>query len=248
MANKNLKEKIEELVKEALEKMKAQREEFEPEEVEEEEEEVCIEPFKFLDPEDEKQMEEELNKLHEEIGKLEEFKSYEEVMMNPSVEINEEEIVYIPMDDVKLDPEEVEALNKLAEGIKPLDDVILLPCEVMGYEKLLIDTVNCNIKHIPILNIYVVAPLNAEIAKIDLNAETQSDADIEVHLIIHNHDGSMVHVLSDMATFVASGIVSLINMTGEEPLRITPSEFRGITSYVTMEEIKKLCEQQGCEE
>lgn len=244
MANKNLKEKIEELVKEALEKMKSQREEFEPEE----EEEVCIEPFKFLDPEDEKHMEEELNKLHEEIGKLEEFKSYEEVMMDPSVEINEEEIQYIPMADVKLDPEEVEALNKLAEDIKPLDDVIILPCEVMGNEKLLIETVNCNIKHIPILNIYVVAPLNVEIAKIGLNAETQSDADIEVHLIIHNPDGSMLHVLSDMATFVASGIVSLITMTGEEPLRITPSEFRGITSYVTMEEIKKICEQQGCEE
>ncbi len=249
MENKNLKEMIEELVKEKLAKFKAQREEMEEEEDEEVvEEEICIEPFKLIDPEDEKQMEEELNKLYEEIGKIEEFVNYEDVM-GPSMELKEDDIVYIPIDEVEFDPEEIEALNKLTEDIRPVDDLLLLPCEVMGKEKLLIDTVNCNIKFIPILNIYVVAPVNAEIAKIDLNAETKSDADIEVHLIVHNPDRSMIHVLSDMATFVESGVISLISMSAEESLQITPAEFRGLTSLVTMEEIKRLCEMKGgCEE
>ena len=244
MRNKNLKEKIEELVKEALEKMKAQRDE---EQVEEEE--VCIEPFAFTDADGNvlpiKQMEEELNKLYEEVGDIGEFLTYEEVMHPeacPSVEINEEEIEFIPINEVELEPEEIEELNKVTEDIKPIDDLLVIPCEVMGKEKLLVDSVNCNIRFIPILNIYVVAPVNTEIAKIELNAETRSDDEIQVHLIVYREDRSMIHVLSCVSTLVEAGIVSLISLVGDEALQISPAEFRGITNPVTMEEIKRLCE------
>lgn len=240
MRNKNLKEKMEELVKEVLEKMKAQKEE---------EEEVCIEPFAYTDDDGNvlpiKQMEEDLNKLYAEVGDIGEFLTYEEVMHPeacPSVEINEEESEFIPINEVELEPEEIEELNKVTEDIKPIDDLLLVPCEVMGKEKLLVDSVNCNIRFIPILNIYVVAPVNTEIVKIELNAETRSDDEIQVHLIVYREDSSMIHVLSCMSTLVEAGIVSLISLVGDEALQISPAEFRGITNPVTMEEIKRLYE------
>lgn len=248
MKNKNLKDEIERIVKEKLEQMREKlAEAIEQDEVEvDEEEEVCIEPFKLLEPE------EELNKLYEEVGNIEEFANYDEVMHPeacPSVEIDEEEIEYIPVDEVELDPEEIEALNKIAKDIRPLEDLLLLPCEVIGKEKLLIDTVNCHIKFIPILNVYVVAPANTEIRKIDLDAETRTDADIQVHLLVYTEMNSMIHVLSDMATLVEAGVISLITIGNEEVLKITPAEYRGIISPVSVDEIKKLCGMKGgCEE
>jgi hypothetical protein len=178
----DLKNKIEELINEKLskfKKQKAQEEEFEEEF--EEEEEKCIEPFLLLDPNTGERIfisEDEMNAVIDYCAKegvelqyvedLEDVQNLNEVLNEevcPSVEIDEEEIEYIPINEVELDDDEIQELNEVAEEIKPLGDLLALPCEVNGKNCYLVDTLNCNIRPVPLLGIYVVAPVNMEIVK-----------------------------------------------------------------------------------
>ena len=248
-----LKNKIDELLQEKLAKF---RNKVLNDEVEEEEEKV-IEPFLMLDPKEVdlaelvKYCEEEGLELHfmDEVGEIHEFTNLSDVLNPeacPSVEepefvINEKDIEYIPINEVELDEQEIQELNEVAEDIKPMDDVIIIPCEVNGKEKLLIETVNCNIKAIPLLGIYLVAPINIKFIKVLLDADMQSDEEIEVDFIFEDN-GVQIHMKLDLHTLVNVGIVSLacVEPDPAEPLKVSPAEFRGMTAPVDINEINNL--------
>ena len=246
----DLKNKIDELLQEKLAKFRSKIKE---EEVEEEEK--CIEPFLILDPSevDLKELEEyckqEGIELHfiDEVNDIEEFQNLSDVLQPeacPSEEeddsyINEDDIEYIPINEVELDEEEIEELNKVAEEIEPIKDVLVIPCEVNEKEKLLLETVNCNIKAIPLLGIYLVAPVNIKFIKVLIDADVQSDEDIEVDFIFSSED-AQVHMKLDLHTLVNAGIVSLVCADPDEPLKVSPAEFRGMTTPVDINEIDNL--------
>jgi hypothetical protein len=250
-----LKNKIDELVKEKLAKFRSKiQKELEEDE---EEEENCIEPFLLLDSSEfdleelKKYCEEEGLELHivDDVNDIQEFQNLSDVLHPeacPSLDesecyLNEEEIEYIPINEVELNEEELEELNEIAEDIKAIDNVLLIPCEVNGKEKLLIETVNCNIKAIPLLGIYLVAPINIEFVRVVLDADMQSDEEIEVEFIFNDKD-VQVHMKLDLHTLVNAGIVSLacVEPDPAEPLKVSPAEFRGMTAPVDINEINNL--------
>ena len=246
-----LKNKLDELLQEKLAKFRNKKlnDEFEEEKV--------IEPFLLLDPEEVdlaelvKYCEEEGLELHfmDEVGEIHEFTNLSDVLNpeacpsveEPEFDINEEDIEYIPINEVELDEQEIQELNEVAEDIKPMGDVIIIPCEVNGKEKLLIETVNCNIKAIPLLGIYLVAPINIKFIRVLLDADMQSDEEIEVEFIFEDK-GEQVHIKLDLHTLVNAGIVSLacIEPDPAEPLKVSPAEFRGMTAPVDINEINNL--------
>ena len=255
----DLKNKIEELVNEKLSKFKKQKAQ---EEDIEEEEEKCIEPFLLIDPETGERMfvsEDEMNAVIDYCAEegielqyvedLEDVKNLNEVLNEevcPSVEIDEEEIEYIPINEVELDDDEIQELNEVAEEIKPLGDLLALPCEVNGKNCCLVDTVNCNIRPVPLLGIYVVAPVNMEIVKILLDADMQSDEEIEVNFLVNtayndaDGDAARVHMVMNLQVLVNAGIVALVGIAGDEPLKLSALEFRGMTVPVSIKEFNNL--------
>lgn len=246
-----LKNKLDELIKEKLAKFRSKIQK------ELEEEEKCIEPFLLLDSSEfdleelKKYCEEEGLELHivDDVNDIQEFQNLSDVLQPeacPSLDesevyLNEEEIEYIPINEVELNEEELEELNKIADDIKAIDNVLLIPCEVNGKEKLLIETVNCNIKAIPLLGIYLVAPINIEFVRVVLDADMQSDEEIEVEFIFNDKDAQF-HMKLDLHTLVNAGIVSLacIEPDPAEPLKVSPAEFRGMTAPVDINEINNL--------
>ena len=246
-----LKNKLDELIKEKLAKFRSKIQK------ELEEEENCIEPFLLLDSSEfdleelKKYCEEEGLELHivDDVNDIQEFQNLSDVLHPeacPSLDesevyLNEEEIEYIPINEVELNEEELEELNKIADDIKAIDNVLLIPCEVNGKEKLLIETVNCNIKAIPLLGIYLVAPINIEFVRVVLDADMQSDEEIEVEFIFNDKDAQF-HMKLDLHTLVNAGIVSLacIEPDPAEPLKVSPAEFRGMTAPVEINEINNL--------
>lgn len=197
-----LKNKLNELLQEKLAKFRNRvlNDEFEEEKV--------VEPFLLLEPDEVdleelvKYCEEEGLELHfmDEAGEIHEFKNLSDVLNpeacpsveeEPEFDIDEEEIEYIPINEVELDEQEIQELNEVAEDIKPMG--IIIPCEVNGKEKLLIETVNCNIKAIPLLGIYLVAPINIKFIRVLLDADMQSDEEIEVEFIFENNGEQIFH-------------------------------------------------------
>lgn len=246
-----LKNKINELLQEKLAKF---RNKVLNDEVEEEK---VIEPFLMLDPKEVdlaelvKYCEEEGLELHfmDEVGEIHEFTNLSDVInpeAYPSVEepefvISEKNIEYIPINEVELDEKEIQELNEVAEDIKPMGDVTIIPCEVNGKEKLLIETVNCNIKAIPLLGIYLVAPINIKFIRVLLDADMQSDEEIEVDFIFED-EGVQINMSLDLHTLVNAGIISLacIEPDPVEPLKVSPAEFRGMTAPVDINELNDL--------
>lgn len=245
-----LKNKLNELLQEKLAKFRNRvlNDEFEEEKV--------VEPFLLLEPDEVdleelvKYCEEEGLELHfmDEAGEIHEFKNLSDVLNpeacpsveeEPEFDIDEETIEYIPINEVELDEQEIQELNEVAEDIKPMG--IIIPCEVNGKEKLLIETVNCNIKAIPLLGIYLVAPINIKFIRVLLDADMQSDEEIEVEFIFENN-GEQVYMKLDLHTLVNAGIVSLACVEPEpaEPLKVSPAEFRGMTTPVDINEINNL--------
>lgn len=245
-----LKNKLNELLQEKLAKFRNRvlNDEFEEEKV--------VEPFLLLEPDEVdleelvKYCEEEGLELHfmDEAGEIHEFKNLSDVLNpeacpsveeEPEFDIDEETKEYIPINEVELDEQEIQELNEVAEDIKPMG--IIIPCEVNGKEKLLIETVNCNIKAIPLLGIYLVAPINIKFIRVLLDADMQSDEEIEVEFIFENN-GEQVYMKLDLHTLVNAGLVSLACIEPEptEPLKVSPAEFRGMTTPVDINEINNL--------
>jgi len=243
-----LKNKIDEVLQEKLAKI---RNRLVEEELEEEEEKV-IEPFLMLDP-DEVDLEalieyckEEGLELHfmDEVGELHQFEDLNDVLHPeacPSEEpyINEEEIEYIPINEVELNEEELHELNEVTKDIEAIDDLLAIPCEVNGKAEVLVDMVNCNVKPIPLLGIYLIAPINIKFVKVTLDADMQSDEEIEIEFIFKSGDQQVI-LKMDLHTLVNAGLISLACIDADEPLRVSPAEFRGMTLPADISEINKL--------
>ena len=252
-----LKEKLEALVKEKLEKFRKNREESLIYEIEEEEK--CIEPFLMLDPEqnealkgmsDEDFLEAVKQYCEEEgvemqyidsKGEIHEFKNLSEVLNEeacPSVEMDADGD--IPLDVVQLDDADIQELKEVADDIKAVGNLPTIPCEVNGENYLLVDTINCNIKPVFLLGINLVTPLNVKITKILLDADVKSYDEIGIDLLVENPDGSQYRFLFNLYQLVNAGLVSLIQLEENEIIKLSALEVRGITAMANEAEFQKL--------
>ena len=193
-------------------------------------EEVCIEPFAYLDADGDVVPYKELQKQE-----FAEFADLVDLEMCPGIEIDEEEILY--KEEVQLDKEELEAIKHIADQIEPIEAGICIPCVVNGEDKYLIDNVNCNIKEVTILGLSLLTPLNLKILKVMIDSEMESEEEIEVTLTLEV-DGNLVMYKFDLGVLVDAGIVSVVD--NNTKIEISPVEHRGIMKQVSMEELAEL--------
>lgn len=170
------------------------------------------------------------NKFSEEIGEIHEFKDLSEV----------EEVHNLELELNKLEEDNVEELIKeIADDIKLIDDMIKIPCKINTEDRLLINTVNCNIKPIPLLNVALITNLNVNIVDIELNDYMMSVMDVNLLLTLRMEDGNLLAVKSDVNTLYKLGLITAVDSLLAE-IELSPIEFRGITSLLTMNEIEQL--------
>jgi hypothetical protein len=170
------------------------------------------------------------NNFSEEIGEIHEFKDLSEV----------EEVHNLELELNKLEEDNVEELIKeIADDIKLIDDMIKIPCKINNEDRLLINTVNCNIKPIPLLNVALITNLNVNIVDVELNDYMMSVMDVNLLLALRMEDGNLLAVKSDVNTLYKLGLITAVDSLLEE-IELSPIEFRGITSLLTMNEIEQL--------
>jgi hypothetical protein len=170
------------------------------------------------------------NNFSEEIGEIHEFKDLSEV----------EEVHNLELELNKLEEDNVEELIKeIADDIKLIDDMIKIPCKINNEDRLLINTVNCNIKPIPLLNVALITNLNVNIVDVELNDYMMSVMDVNLLLTLRMEDGNLLAVKSDVNTLYKLGLITAVNSLLAE-IELSPIEFRGITSLLTMNEIEQL--------
>ena len=170
------------------------------------------------------------NNFSEEIGEIHEFKDLSEV----------EEVHNLELELNKLEEDNVEELIKeRADDIKLIDDMIKIPCKINTEDRLLINTINCNIKPIPLLNVALITNLNVNIIDIELNDYMMSVMDINLLLTLKMEDGNLLAVKSDVNTLYKLGLISAVDSLLAE-IELSPIEFRGITSLLSMNEIEQL--------
>lgn len=170
------------------------------------------------------------NNFSEEIGEIHEFKDLSEV----------EEVHNLELELNKLEEDNVEELIKeIADDIKLIDDMIKIPCKINTEDRLLINTVNCNIKPIPLLNVALITNLNVNIIDIELNDYMMSVMDVNLLLTLRMEDGNLLAVKSDVNTLYKLGLITAVDSLLAE-IELSPIEFRGITSLLTMNEIEQL--------
>ena len=170
------------------------------------------------------------NNFSEEIGEIHEFKDLSEV----------EEVHNLELELNKLEEDNVEELIKeIADDIKLIDDMIKIPCKINNEDRLLINTVNCNIKPIPLLNVALITNLNVNIVDVELNDYMMSVMDVNLLLTLRMEDGNLLAVKSDVNTLYKLGLITAVDSLLEE-IELSPIEFRGITSLLTMNEIEQL--------
>ena len=129
------------------------------------------------------------NNFSEEIGEIHEFKDLSEV----------EEVHNLELELNKLEEDNVEELIKeIADDIKLIDDMIKIPCKINTEDRLLINTVNCNIKPIPLLNVALITNLNVNIVDVELNDYMMSVMDVNLLLTLRTEDGNLLAVKSDV--------------------------------------------------
>ena len=172
------------------------------------------------------------NNFSEEIGEIHEFKDLSEVdeVHNLELELNKLEEAN---DNVE------ELIKEIADDIKLIDDMIKIPCKINTEDRLLINTVNCNIKPIPLLNVALITNLNVNIVEVELNDYMMSVMDVILLLTLRMEDGNLIAVKSDVNTLYKLGLITAVDSLLEE-IELSPIEFRGITSLLTMNEIEQL--------
>ena len=172
------------------------------------------------------------NNFSEEIGEIHEFKDLSEVeeVHNLELELNKLEEAN---DNVE------ELIKEIADDIKLIDDMIKIPCKINNEDRLLINTVNCNIKPIPLLNVALITNLNVNIVDVELNDYMMSVMDVNLLLTLKMEDGNLLAVKSDVNTLYKLGLITAVDSLLEE-IELSPIEFRGITSLLTMNEIEQL--------
>lgn len=170
------------------------------------------------------------NNFSEEIGEIHEFKDLSEV----------EEVHNLELELNKLEEDNVEELIKeIADDIKLIDDMIKIPCKINTEDRLLINTVNCNIKPIPLLNVALITNLNVNIVDVELTDYMMSVMDVNLLLTLKMEDGNLLAVKSDVNTLYKLGLITAVDSLLAE-IELSPIEFRGITSLLTMNEIEQL--------
>lgn len=172
------------------------------------------------------------NNFSEEIGEIHEFKDLSEVeeVHNLELELNKLE---------EADDNVEELIKEIADDIKLIDDMIKIPCKINTEDRLLINTVNCNIKPIPLLNVALITNLNVNIVDVELNDYMMSVMDVNLLLTLRMEDGNLLAVKSDVNTLYKLGLITAVDSLLAE-IELSPIEFRGITSLLTMNEIEQL--------
>jgi hypothetical protein len=172
------------------------------------------------------------NNFSEEIGEIHEFKDLSEVdeVHNLELELNKLEEAN---DNVE------ELIKEIADDIKLIDDMIKIPCKINTEDRLLINTVNCNIKPIPLLNVALITNLNVNIVEVELNDYMMSVMDVILLLTLRMEDGNLIAVKSDVNTLYKLGLITAVDSLLAE-IELSPIEFRGITSLLTINEVEQL--------
>lgn len=188
---------------------------------EEEEEEVCIEPFAFIEP-------------NEAIEPLFDFTTLGEALQDADgdMKIDEKEIEFNPF--VEFTEEELEYYKNLTEDLKPVDG-LSIPCCVGGEERALYDGINCNIKPVPLLNINLVTPVNLKVLQVVLTSEMQSEEEIEIEFAITSGE-NMILLKNTLGVLADAGVIAVVDVD-EFELSLSPVGFRGITKLVDVDEL-----------
>jgi len=215
MDNKNhVKEAIKNALMAVLEKKRIK-------DMKQEEDEVLVEPFMLLEPEN---MEEAINNFTEELteDELHEFMNLSDILEQGSVELNEKEI---------------SDLNDIAEGIVPMDGEYI-ECDVLGEQRALVDKWNCNMKHVPLLGVVLVSPANLYVEKVKLDSDMQDEGEIEVTFILETDGCRIVYNLT-LAQLVNYGLLVTVPMN-VELLEMSPFEYRGMIKLVDAKEVENI--------
>lgn len=190
-----------------------------------EDDEVCIEPFAYLDADGDVPYDELKEK------EFAEFADLVDLEMCPGVEIDEEEILY--NEEVKLSEDELEAIKQIAEPIEP---VFAIPCVVNDETKYLLSGTNCNIKEVAILGLSLLTPANLKIVKVYIDSDMESEQDIEVTVTL-DVNGNLVMYKFYLGVLLNAGIVSVID---NNAIELSPVTYRGIMTPVSAEELADL--------
>lgn len=172
-----------------------------------------------------------------------------DVEEEPSVEIKEEDVEYIPINEVELDEEEIEELEELTKDLKAIEleeqemENVFVPCVVNGQEKKLEDGENCNIFKIPLLGLSIISPKNLYVVKSELDPQMENEGEILLVIMyeLESEENNYLYFVSNVKTLVDAGLIVLVSMY-ELELDLTPVAFRGITAKVNLEELENLIE------
>lgn len=234
------KEALKQFMEEWLKNKQAKR----MKEKEVEEEEVCVEPFVFLDEEgniiDYKLLMVDNEELSEFMNLYDVLDADGDAEVCPSVEdesyVKEEEIEFIPLDEVQLNEEELEYYKSVAENIKPVNSELVIPCVVNGEGRMLIDGLNCNIKPLPILGVSLISPVNLEVLRVVFDSDMESESEAEVEIALKSTKQMVVYKF-ELGTLLDNGLLAVVD--GVE-IELSAVEYRGITKEVDAEELAKL--------
>lgn len=234
------KEALKQFMEEWLKNKQAKR----MKEKEVEEKEVCIEPFVFLDEEgniiDYKLLMADDEELSEFMNLYDVLDADGDAEVCPSVEdelyIKEDDIEYIPLDEVQLNEEELEYYKSVAENIKPVNSELVIPCVVNGEGRMLIDGLNCNIKPLPILGVSLISPVNLEVLRVSFDSDMESESEAEVELALKSTKQMVVYKF-ELGTLLDNGLLAVVD--GVE-IELSAVEYRGITKEVDADELAEL--------
>ena len=173
------------------------------------------------------------NDFIDEIGEVHEFKDLSEVEEVHNLELELNEIENIEYDEME------EMIKEIADDIKIIDDMIKISCKINNDSRLLLDTVNCNIKPIPLLNIALITNLNIKIIDIEINDYMMTVMDIILLVSMTNEDNQRILLKTDVDTLYRLGLITAVDSLSEE-VELSPVEFRGIVTLSNMEDINQV--------
>lgn len=170
----------------------------------------------------------------------------DEVLIEPfmEIEVDPEELSefmnlsdVLEQGEVDISEQEVEELKTVADRIVPVD-AEFIECVVSGETRLLIDKVNCNMKHVPLLGVTLVSPSNVLIEKVRLDSDMEDEGDIEVHLMLET-ESFKIYYLFTLEDLTNQGLIVTLPM-GTNAIEMSPFEFRGVVKQSDKAEMEKL--------
>ena len=173
------------------------------------------------------------NDFIDEICEVHEFKDLSEVEEVHNLELELNEIENTEYDEME------EIIKEIADDIKIIDDMIKISCKINNDSRLLLDTVNCNIKPIPLLNIALITNLNIKIIDIEINDYMMTVMDIVLLVTMTNEDNQRILLKTDVDTLYRLGLITAVDSLLDE-VELSPVEFRGIVTLSNMEDINQV--------